>query len=659
MPSWADLYSYASAVEEEILQTERSEQMLLFHPKKGFQPNQGGQQQFFEWFPLQQETPDMETLFKGRWTSLVGGIGCLAGETLVTVDGKQVEIRSITNKVGSKVNTLFGEMTTSPAYIKGQADLYRVTLRSGKSAIATLDHKFLTLYGWEKLRSLTEGKFIACHEAGRRVDTLATFTTHPKVIAYQPDLKKIGITEFSLGHDDYWDKIVSIEFVRYDDFYDLHVPFANHYEAQGIWHHNSGKTHCGAIWAILRSLWFPNYRGLISANSFPQLYSSTLIGLIEACRKYNIPLTPWRDSVEENAIAIANARRCFVGKHRAFWRVLSIGAFTGKTQTGRGAEYQQIWLDEGAYAPEQGFQTLDGRLRSSHGYLCQGLITTSPAGFNWLYRRFADPSRTVEMQRVYHMLVCRTLENRAHLGDDYVASLTANYTDALAAQELDAEFINSVVGRIYKKFARHVNGLTGVDAKMIAYKPALALHIAFDFNATPCVAVIAQQVYNEVHVFKEFFLLDADIDELCKDMCTWIELLRPQNKDLYLYGDASGRARSAVSKFSAWDIVNANFKKTGLEIHKRYPASNPPVRDRVNAVNFVFRDQECFIDVDNCPELITDLEVLDFSETGGIDKSDSLRSHLSDALGYLIYQLYGAKKLPAGMNQKRIVGVPL
>lgn len=406
----------------------------------------------------------------------------------------------------------------------------------------------------------------------------------------------------------------------------------------------SGKTRSGAIWAILNSLWNPDIRGLIVSNTFTQLYSSTLIGLLEACEEYGIPYEPMGSSIEESAIKIANSRRVYIGEQRMFWRVLSVGAFIGKSQTGRGAEYQRIWIDEGAYTPEQGFQVLDGRLRSSKGDKCQGLITTSPNGFNWLYYRFADPARKQEIKNIYWMLTFLTIEN-THLDSEYVASLQANYTDEMAQQELEAAFIEANSGKIYKYFSRNNHTLIGEDAEAIAYDPNLPLHIAFDFNAAPCVAVLAQKRANELHVFKEFFMLDADLWELIVDIRDFIKAGKPNNMDIHLYGDASGRAKSAVSKMSAWQIIFEELKPLGMQIHKHIPDANPPVRHRTHAVNLIFKNNRCFLAMDSVPELTKDLEQLSWDKDMGIDKSDNLRSHLSDAFGYMVYQMFVPKQV--------------
>lgn len=420
-----------------------------------------------------------------------------------------------------------------------------------------------------------------------------------------------------------------------------HIPPRWVLAAGGI---GSGKTRSGAIWAILNSLWNPDIRGLIVSNTFTQLYSSTLIGLLEACEEYGIPYDPMGSSIEESAIKIANSRRVYIGEQRMFWRVLSVGAFIGKSQTGRGAEYQRIWIDEGAYTPEQGFQVLDGRLRSSRGDKCQGLITTSPNGFNWLYYRFADPARKQEIKDIYWMLTFLTIEN-THLDSEYVASLKANYTDEMAQQELEAAFIEANSGKIYKYFSRNNHTLVGSDAEAIAYDPNLPLHIAFDFNAAPCVAVLAQKRANELHVFKEFFMLDADLWELIADIRDFIKAGKPNNLDIHLYGDASGRAKSAVSKMSAWQIIFEELKPLGMQIHKHIPDANPPVRHRTHAVNLIFKNNRCFLAMDAVPELTKDLEQLSWDKDMGIDKTDSLRSHLSDAFGYMVYQMFVPKQI--------------
>jgi hypothetical protein len=73
------------------------------------------------------------------------------------------------------------------------------------------------------------------------------------------------------------------------------------------------------------------------------------------------------------------------------------------------------------------------------------------------------------------------------------------------------------------------------------------------------------------------------------------------------------------------------------------PKANPSVRERINLTNSKLRSAagDIGIQVDpRCKELIKDLEQVCFKEDSNqIDKDrDRLRTHLSDALGYLLWQ---------------------
>jgi hypothetical protein len=91
----------------------------------------------------------------------------------------------------------------------------------------------------------------------------------------------------------------------------------------------------------------------------------------------------------------------------------------------------------------------------------------------------------------------------------------------------------------------------------------------------------------------------------------------------------------------------------------RIPKSNPAVRDRVALVNGKLRaaDGAMAIRIDpKCRELIADLEQVQWSEGGvDIDKSkDPRRSHASDALGYMLWQVFQPKPR-IGMGRRRLL----
>lgn len=419
----------------------------------------------------------------------------------------------------------------------------------------------------------------------------------------------------------------------------------------------SGKSYCGAIWAVLQTIWYPEQTGIILANSFPQLFQATLVTLAKVCLQYRIYLEPMANTPEETAIKIANLRRCYIGENRTFTRVLSMGSFYGKTQSSRGQQAHWAWVDEGLWSPEQAFLTLDGRLRSPDGAFCRGLITSSPNGFNWGYYRFADPARTEEAKKLFTMISCPTRENARYLGDDYVDSLTINYTDELARQELEGEFINSQQGLTFKYFRRSVHALIGEDADLLAYDPTQPLHLAFDFNYSPAVCTFSQVRQREIHVFYELYLLDSDIWELVDKISEWTLSSKPECWEVFVYGDASGRNRSIYSRETAWDIVFNGLRKMGFRLTRKFGNANPPVRNRVNSANALLKRGGLYIDMNKCPELVKDFEQTTWGGEG-LDKADKLRTHLGDAITYQIDTLFPYAELSKpGMGKVQVPGI--
>jgi hypothetical protein len=132
------------------------------------------------------------------------------------------------------------------------------------------------------------------------------------------------------------------------------------------------------------------------------------------------------------------------------------------------------------------------------------------------------------------------------------------------------------------------------------------------------------------------------------------ELLRRTEKwhdgfplDIHIYGDATGERRQTSASRTDWQIIKEFFGRypDRFRIQIRVPSANPTVRDRVNCVNGVLRNQvgEYRLAVDpSCKHLIKDFEQVCWkvdpygNPLSDLDKSDSQRTHVSDAVGYMI-----------------------
>jgi hypothetical protein len=110
-----------------------------------------------------------------------------------------------------------------------------------------------------------------------------------------------------------------------------------------------------------------------------------------------------------------------------------------------------------------------------------------------------------------------------------------------------------------------------------------------------------------------------------------------------VYGDASGFHEQTTGA-SDYEIIREHLSiHTSAPVTYRVPRSNPSVRERTNLMNSKLQSAsgEIGILVDpKCKELIKDFEQVSFKEDSNhIDKDrDRLRTHLSDALGYLLWQ---------------------
>ena len=112
---------------------------------------------------------------------------------------------------------------------------------------------------------------------------------------------------------------------------------------------------------------------------------------------------------------------------------------------------------------------------------------------------------------------------------------------------------------------------------------------------------------------------------------------------IVVYGDASGY-KDQTTGASDYQMIKEHLAMhTSTPIQYRVPKANPSVRERLNLTNSKLRsasgDVEMVVDP-KCKELIKDFEQVSYKEDSTqIDKDkDRQRTHLSDALGYLLWQ---------------------
>jgi len=188
--------------------------------------------------------------------------------------------------------------------------------------------------------------------------------------------------------------------------------------------------------------------------------------------------------------------------------------------------------------------------------------------------------------------------------------------------------------------------------------PGLPLCVAFDFNINPGMHALVSQY----DTFRDRFAVVREIhgDRMnlgqCLDVLAKYLAERPKlaSGRLEVYADASGGAAQVNHGDSALALIRQRLTALGLSPVMLVPKANPPVTDRIAAMNDALVDQSgarhLFVHP-SCTRLLTDFRELRLDAAGEIDKAHRRLSHASDALGYqvaFVRPAGGRLEIPSG-----------
>ncbi len=378
----------------------------------------------------------------------------------------------------------------------------------------------------------------------------------------------------------------------------------------------SGKSAALCHEAIKLAYSNPGRSGLVGAPTYPMLKDATQQALFDILDSNRLP---YDFNKAENVLKMQETGS------RILFRALD------EFERLRGTNLAWFGLDELTYVPEAAWLRLEGRLRDPKaGRLC-GFAAWTPKGYDWVYQRFI-----AEPKPGYEVIRAEPNENRFLLGktSDFYERLKGSYDEKFYRQEALGQYVQMRGGRVYHTFDRkdHL-----ADLKPDQYRPLLW---ALDFNVDPMSSIVAQICRGRVTVLDEIVLRHATTEEACEQ---FHKSFGRHQGGIVVYGDASGNSTHTTGG-SDFQIIREFFRSNGnTSVQYKVPRSNPPIRDRVSLMNAKLRpasgDIQLMVDP-RCKELIKDLEQVAYKEDSNlIDKErDRARTHLSDALGYLIWQ---------------------
>lgn len=399
----------------------------------------------------------------------------------------------------------------------------------------------------------------------------------------------------------------------------------------------SGPIGCGKSQALCQeaiklSYVNPGRLGLLGAPTYPMLRDATQATLFDILDANSVP---YDHNKAENTLLLKDTGS------RVLFRAVD------EFERLRGTNLAWFGLDELTYTQEAAWLRLEGRLRDPMASRLCGFGVWTPKGYDWVYRKFiSDPGKD------YDVVVAKPFENRFLLDKipDFYRRLEASYDENFYKQEVLGSYLNMTGGLVYSSFSRadHITDLQ--------VEPRRPLYWTLDFNVDPMSSLVAQMVGGKVRVLAEIVLRHATTMQACQE---FLQRFPNHAPGVVVYGDASGHQEQTTGS-SDYDMIQEYFSvHASMLLRFKTPRANPSVRERINLTNSKLRSAsgEIGLVVDSkCTELIKDFEQVAFKQDSNqIDKDrDRQRTHLSDALGYLLWQEFRPLP-PVGERQGRIV----
>lgn len=349
----------------------------------------------------------------------------------------------------------------------------------------------------------------------------------------------------------------------------------------------SGKSYALAVWLIIQSQKYPKAKGMLCANTYKQLQQATLQTVFFLLNQLSIP---YKYNKVDGILIINNQSPIYCYSLEKYDNI-------------RGVEVGYIGIDEAAFSCLEAYNVVLGRLRDINGPL-EIKISTTPNGFNWLY----DLCQQSQIQ----LITSSSTENK-HLPEQYLNSIREQYDEKLLKQELEGLFINTTQGQVYYAFdrKRHIKEF---QVSEVAVKRA-----GTDFNVNPITTVLGYQENGIIYIYDEIYLKDSNTYQLVNELNNRLSI----NSEVI--PDSTGAARKTSSTKTDHQII----REGGYKIPY---VSNPHVKDRYNCINGHLQHNRIVIHP-RCKMLIKDLETLPY------ENKDPMLSHISDAMGYLIWYL--------------------
>ncbi len=241
-------------------------------------------------------------------------------------------------------------------------------------------------------------------------------------------------------------------------------------------------------------------------------------------------------------------------------------------------------------------------------------------------------------------VVSMGIRHNKHIAREEIERLEAMFPPGSveARIRLDGELVGSIGGSLAytPPFVRAIH----VDPNSVpgSQDPRIPLRLCMDFNVSPCIWTIGQKFDNLWRFFDEIRLDRCNIGMMCE---AFRERYPTHSAEVYIHGDATGKQKNVQTGESHYYLVQEALAGYPVPIRLLLPTRNPPVVDRLNAVNRQMSGPDGRVGLIFGPmmeETIADCEEVERDPMGGIKKTNKpdnpyfFRTHAMDTIGYAV-----------------------
>lgn len=291
----------------------------------------------------------------------------------------------------------------------------------------------------------------------------------------------------------------------------------------------------------------------------------------------------------------------------------------------RGKEFDFLYCDEIRDFRDEAIQVFLGCLRGNRGdpnRLFPKLYTTTPNGFDYIYKEYIEKARDdVEVIR-------SASQDNIFLPQSFFDDLKQNYSEKFYRQEVLGEILNFSTGQVIVSFS--------TEKHIKKQEIEGDIFLACDFNLLPMSWNYGKFTKHKIHTYGEIVLPDVTRTNEAFEIFV-SRFPEVKGKTLFVYGDASGRARSTKSNQTDYDIIIEEARKYNIRIVNKSLLKNPSHPDRINTYNKCLESGIMTFDP-SCKHLFEDFYNTVWKEgTREIHKS-KWDCHSLDANSYMVWE---------------------